>query len=107
MEMEEDNYGLHFGAFYQDDLVGVISLFQQGTDYQFRKFAVSPSMQNQGVGTAILQHISDFAKSQGGTRLWCNARSTATNFYYKHGFQENGETFTRKGINYLILEKDL
>lgn len=107
MEMEEDNYGLHFGVFYQDQLIGVISLFQNGTDYQFRKFAVTPTLQSQGIGTAMLQYISQFVQSQGGKRLWCNARSTATNFYFKHGFQETGETFTRKGIDYKILEKNI
>ena len=40
MWMDEDDDGYHFGAFTENQLVGVVSLFSKGMDYQFRKFAV-------------------------------------------------------------------
>lgn len=48
MEMEEDNHGLHFAAFQDSNVVGVISLFTKGDDYQFRKFAVDGAVQGKG-----------------------------------------------------------
>lgn len=107
MEMDEDEHGMHFGAFSDNKLVAVVSLFRQGTDFQFRKFAVQRDYQGKGVGRELLAYITDFAKAEGGTRIWCNARDTAVNFYSKYGFTSTGELFTRKGINYEIVEKKL
>ncbi|NCD70648.1 GNAT family N-acetyltransferase [Mucilaginibacter agri] len=105
MEMDEDQHGWHFGGFLDNKLVAVVSLFKDGTDFQFRKLAVQADKQGQGLGGQLLQYITEFAQSEGGTRLWCNARSTATQFYVKAGFTSTGEVFERKGINFEIFEK--
>jgi len=107
MEMEEDNNGLHFAAFKDNAIVSVVSLFAKGDDYQFRKFAVDDSLQNMGIGRQMLEHITQFAKTNGAKRLWCNARISAIGFYLKAGFEHTGQLFTRHGFDYEILEKDL
>lgn len=105
MEMEEDNYGYHFGAFQDNDLVGVVSLFQDGTEFQFRKFAVIEKVQGTGVGKALLNYITDFAVSEGAQRIWCNARVSAIGFYLRFGFEQTGKLFSKGGIDYEIMEK--
>lgn len=105
MEMEEDNLGLHFGAFYDNQLVSVVSLFQKGNDFQFRKFAVAPQLQHKGIGNKLLQYITDFTVAQGGKRLWCNARLSALGFYNKAGFTSTGIIFSKNGFDCEILEK--
>lgn len=105
MHMDEDDNGLHFGAFYDNQLVSVVSLFQHLNNFQFRKFAVAPQMQGKRVGHTLLQYITDFARQQGGTRIWCNARLTAVGFYSKAGFTSTGETFSKNGFDYEIMEK--
>ncbi|AYL98936.1 GNAT family N-acetyltransferase [Mucilaginibacter celer] len=107
MEMDEDNYGYHFAAFKDNDIIAVVSLFKKEDDWQFRKFAVDSGLQNMGIGKAMLQHITDFAITGGGTRLWCNARDTAIGFYLKYGFTHTGQLFSKNGFNYEILEKRL
>lgn len=107
MEMEEDNNGLHFAAFKDNDIVSVVTLFAKGDDYQFRKFAVDDSLQNMGIGRQMLEHITQFAKTNGAKRLWCNARVSAIGFYLKAGFEHTGQLFSRHGFDYEILEKDL
>ncbi|MCJ8211710.1 GNAT family N-acetyltransferase [Mucilaginibacter sp. RS28] len=107
MEMEEDSHGMHFGAFRDNQLVAVVSLFRQGQDFQFRKFAVRADMQGQKIGEALLTYVTDYARAEGGTRIWCNARDTAFGFYRKYGFTATGNIFIRKGINYQIMEKKL
>src|ERR1700753_120651 len=74
MEMDIDRNGYHFGAFVYNKLAGGIFLFQDGTTFQFRKLAVDPSFQRQGVGTALLHYITGFITDNGGTSIWCNAR---------------------------------
>ena len=77
MAMEEDNSGYHFAAFKDNYIVAVISLFAHGDEYQFRKFAVEENLQNMGIGGQMLAYITDFAKTNGAKKLWCNARVSA------------------------------
>ncbi|WP_295653581.1 GNAT family N-acetyltransferase [uncultured Mucilaginibacter sp.] len=107
MEMDEDNHGYHFGAFIDNQLIGVVSLFQQQDVWQFRKFAIDPAHQGKGIGRLLLQYISQFVQNEGGSRLWCNARLSAIEFYLKSGFIETGEYFSKNGFDYQILETSL
>ncbi len=105
MELSEDRDAMHFGAFTDNKLAGVISLFQTGEDFQFRKLAVDPSMQQKGIGSGLLNYVIAHAAANDGKRIWCNARSSATGFYLKNGFKQTGEAFSRNGIEYEIMEK--
>jgi len=107
MEMPEDVDGIHFGAFRDNRLAGVVSLFQEGTEFQFRKLAVAADMQHEGIGGSLVAYVIAYAEENGGTRIWCNARLEATGFYLKQGFMQTGNLFTRKGIDYEIVEKML
>ncbi|MBD1392384.1 GNAT family N-acetyltransferase [Mucilaginibacter glaciei] len=107
MAMDEDNHGYHFAAFKDNYIVAVVSVFQNGTDWQFRKFAVSDKVQGQGIGRQLLDYITGFVELEQGTHLWCNARLSATGFYAKFGFKEAGEMFRKNGVDYIIMEKDL
>ncbi|MFI5163041.1 MAG: GNAT family N-acetyltransferase [Sphingobacteriales bacterium] len=107
MEMDEDLNGIHFGAFTDNKLVGVVSLFPKGDDFQFRKFAVDAGYQSKGIGNMMLTYITDFAQTDGGKRIWCNARLSAIGFYLKSGFRQTGQLFSKNGFDYEILEKAL
>lgn len=107
MEMEEDSNGIHFGAFKDDKLAGVVSLFQKGDDFQFRKLAIEPSVQKTGIGNSLLSYITVYAQENGGTRIWCNARLSAIGFYLKAGFMQTGKLFSKNGFDYEILEKEI
>ncbi len=103
MGLDEDEQGYHFAAFSNSQIIAVVSLFQQGSAYQFRKFAVAPAHQHQGIGTAMLEVITRFARLGGGTRLWCKARLTAIEFYQKKGFITEGEEFIKNKIQYIVM----
>jgi len=105
MEMAEDTEGIHFGAFKDNKLAGVISLFQQDTSFQFRKLAVDPEFQHIGVGSNLLQQVTNHAKENGGTLIWCNARVSAIGFYVKAGYSNTGKIFSKNGFDYEIMEK--
>lgn len=107
MEMEEDNHGYHFGAFMDNALVAVVSLFQNGSNWQFRKFAVSETVQHRGIGRQLLNYITGFVEQENGTHLWCNARLSATGFYEKFGFKPSGEVFHKNSVDYIVMQKDL
>lgn len=107
MEMDEDSDGVHFGAFKNDKPAGVVSLFQKGNDFQFRKLAVEPSVQKTGIGNSLLNYITEYARENKATRIWCNARDSAIGFYIKAGFIQTGKLFSKNGYDYEIMEKDL
>lgn len=107
MEMDEDNHGYHFGAFMDNQLVGVVSLFQNGDNFQFRKLAVDETAQGKGIGKAMLNHLIDFVTTGNAKRLWCNARVSAIGFYLKFGFVHTGQLFSKNGFDYEILEMKL
>jgi ribosomal protein S18 acetylase RimI-like enzyme len=107
MELDEDQEGIHFGAFTDNKLVGIISLFQTDKSFQFRKLAVSSEYQKMGVGNALLQRVEEFTESEGGTLIWCNARVSAIGFYIKAGYTHTGKLFSKNGFDYEILEKEI
>lgn len=107
VKLDNDFDGIHFGIYVDHDLAGVISLFITGDVGQFRKFAVSPTLQQNGLGTQLLHYVIDFCKVQKLTKLWCNARVDAKEFYAKFGFHETETTYTKTGIDFVIMELEI
>lgn len=107
MELDQDNKGIHFGAFTDNALAGIISLFENDKSFQFRKLAVSPQYQKMGIGSALLNRVEEFAESEGGVVIWCNARVSAIRFYTKAGYAQTGKLFSKNGFDYEILEKEI
>lgn len=107
VKIEEDNTGLHFGAFHNDQLVGVISLFVQGEAARFRKFAVDPSFQRQGIGAELLTRVMQEAQQRSARTIACDARLEATGLYYKFGMTQAGAEFYKGPIAYVRMQKVL
>lgn len=55
-------------------------------------FFVLPEEQGRGIGSALLQQLQAYARSQGFTELKLDASLTGAPFYARHGFQPTGET---------------
>ncbi|OWK70085.1 GNAT family N-acetyltransferase [Pedobacter sp. AJM] len=106
VKLPDDFDGIHFGLYLDHQLTGVVSLFNEGDVYQFRKLAILSNAQKAGLGTQLMQHILDFCKIQKASKLWCNARVNAKEFYYKFGFHETPKTFFKDGYDFVIMEKE-
>jgi len=104
VKLKDDFDGIHFGLYADHKLTGVASLFDEGDIYQFRKLAVLPSAQKLGYGSALMAYMIDFCKIQKATKLWCNARVQAKEFYFKFGFHETDKIFSKDGNDYVIME---
>jgi GNAT superfamily N-acetyltransferase len=107
VKLENDFEGIHFGLYLSHELSGVVSLFSDGNVGQFRKLAILPTVQNQGLGTQLMLYMIDFCKVQKLTKLWCNARTNAQEFYVKLGFKPTDETFSAAGYDFVKMELDL
>lgn len=90
----------HAGVYEDDRLVAAASIFhepppgeQDPGAWRLRGVAVDPAAQRRGYGRSVVLACLDHVASQGGTRLWCNARAGALDFYLSLGFRSLGERF--------------
>lgn len=104
VKLENDHEGIHFGLYYNQKLTGIVSLFNEGPIYQFRKLAVLNEAQKLGLGKKLMEFTIDYCKTKKAKKLWCNARANAKEFYKRLGFRETNETFFKDGYDFIIME---
>ena len=89
----------HFGAFVSGELVGVASIYENAMlgetarAMQLRGMAVSPDVQKQGVGRALIAACVEEIQNRDVKIFWCNARTGALGFYENLGFVRRGDEF--------------
>lgn len=102
---------LHLGAFKGDELVGVMSIYQEpppnSSDegaWRLRGVATAPEVRGEGYGGALLEAAIVYVAEQGATLLWCNARANVLGYYEHYGFEWHGEQFDSPtlGLHYFI-----
>ncbi|SFG95129.1 GNAT family N-acetyltransferase [Pedobacter insulae] len=104
VKLEHDFDGIHFGIYVDYELTGVVSLFMEDGIGQFRKLAILPEAQHQGLGSQLMTYLIDFCKVQKLTKLWCNARVNSTEFYTKFGFHQTNQTYSAAGFDFVRME---
>jgi phosphoribosylformimino-5-aminoimidazole carboxamide ribotide isomerase len=107
VKLENDDKGIHLGLYLANTLIAVISVFEEGDEVQFRKFATEMAMQGKGYGTKLLQHVMNWAISNDKKSIWCNARIAATELYRKFGMQPVGASWMKYGIEFIKMKKQL
>jgi len=105
VKLPEDDKGLHYGLYVDDQLTSIISLFINGKEAQFRKFATLESHQGKGYGSILLNEIMQIAATESLTKIWCNARQSKTNYYTKFGMKVTNKTYVKGGIDFVIMER--
>lgn len=104
--LPNDEEGLHFGLYEKEMLISVISLFIDGQEGQFRKFATDDYFQGRGNGTKLLNHLIEEAKKLNLKSLKCNARMTAIEFYQRFGMKVASDIIRKNGKDYVMMELD-
>jgi len=99
-EVERDDTAIHYGAFVNQKLVCVASVYLTAHKARLRKFATLPQYQGQGIGTKIIKHLMHDLKQQDVRYFWCDARTSAHTFYHKFGLVIEGEAFTKSNVTY-------
>lgn len=82
-----------FVAYLGDTIAGVcVAKPVAGNALELMNIAVSPSCQQQGTGSQLLQHLVETAKESGATRLEVGTGTFGypLTFYQKHGFRITG-----------------
>lgn len=105
IKLPNDEKGKHFGLSVDENLISIISIFENENKIQFRKFATLNECQGGGYGTKLLNYIIDLTQKQKFDKIWCNARVDKANFYLKFGLKKTDMCFKKGGIEYVIMEK--
>ncbi len=93
-----------YGCFVDDELVSVGTIMEADYplapavgDWRIRGMATADGYRSRGCGQSILEALLRHAKTAGGRRVWCNARSDAVAFYERAGFVRRGDVFLTAG----------
>lgn len=100
IKIAEDKNALHIGAFVDGKLVGIVSLFRDNENFQFRKLAVLAEHRGCGIGQKLINECIIKAREQQVKILWCDARHSALDFYKKLDFTIDPETFIKNDKEY-------
>jgi N-acetylglutamate synthase-like GNAT family acetyltransferase len=88
---------IHLAAELDGKIVGCCTLIQRPFEsepaWQLRGMAVDGRIQRTGVGGALLSEVDRLIRPANPSRLWCNARVPASDFYRRHGWIEVGTVF--------------
>lgn len=104
----------HVAAFCEDEIVGIGSFYPEahnelksGFSWRLRGMATSEDVRGRGVGRQLLESGLELCGRKGGEILWCNARTSAVDFYRKLNFEIQGEVFNIENIgpHYLMYKQ--
>ena len=105
--VEGDPDGLHFGAFIDEVLVCVASVYLTSNQARLRKFATDIGYQKLGIGSKMLDFIIHSLKRRELEYFWCDARESALGFYQRFGMQIYSERFYKADIAYFKVKVSL
>jgi predicted GNAT family N-acyltransferase len=106
-QVDGDETAMHYGVFMEESLVCVASIYIEGSSARLRKFATLPDYQGQGIGTSLIASIMKELTGLGIRHFWCDARTTAFEFYWRLGLDKQGEAFLKSGISYYKMSVEL
>ncbi len=115
--MPDDDHPLsrHVGVYVDGELVSVGSVLPQvppwapdrAPGWRIRGMATREGHRGLGLGNTVLSDLIDYARSMGGTVIWCHARIGARRFYARAGFVPRGEVFVAEGVEHIIMWRPL
>jgi ribosomal protein S18 acetylase RimI-like enzyme len=105
--VDGDIDGLHFGAYINDELVCVASIYFMSNKARLRKFATDVRYQNLGIGTKMINFILQSLQNTPAQLFWCDARESAVAFYQRFGMKKCSEIFYKADVAYFKMEADL
>ena len=103
-EYDQDLFALYDSS---DRLVGCL-VFKEIDPYttKMRQVAISPLLQNQGIGQILVKKAEEWCKFKGYKKIVLSARESAVNFYLKMDYNLEGDLFEEVGIPHRHMFKE-
>ena len=100
---DDGDGAFHLGGFLCDRLIVIASvmkereerfqIFTSKNQFRLRGVATAINVRGNGCGSAVLNACVERCWAEGGETLWCNARTSAAEFYQKKGFSTLPQEF--------------
>lgn len=103
-----DATAIHGIAMNKNDIVGTGRLIiEEDGNALVGRMAVDQTMRRKGIGAKLLIFLEEEAKSHGAELVTLHAQTYVKSFYAKHGYREEGETFSEAGIEHILMTKTI
>lgn len=108
VELKKDKEDIHFGLFDEERILASLTLTIGDKErMKMRQVAVDNAFQGKGFGKELSKAAEKYAKENGFTIMFCNARKVAVVFYEKMGYKIVSDEFTEVNIPHYTMEKSL
>lgn len=67
------------------------------------RIAVDKPWRGKGVGTRLVEFLSDIARDRGFSAIYLHSQVQAADFYTRLGFEIRGDTFMEAGIEHVLM----
>ncbi len=94
----------HLGFYVEKKIATVASFFPNNykdyvqPGYQLRGMATDHPFLGKGYGKQLIEFAVNYIRNTNAAYIWCNARSSAVEFYQKLGFELVSEEFEIAGV---------
>ncbi len=108
---KEDKY--YVGFFDGNGLIAVMDLIDAYPDEStafIGFFMTNLSIQNQGIGTQIVQELGQYLKNQGYKHIrlgWVKGNYQSESFWHKNCFSETGVSYETNGYTVIVAQRNL
>lgn len=89
------------------ELIATAVLVPKGQNCKMQRVVVKEDLTNNGIGSRMMIFCEDVAKKNGFKKLYCHTRATAVEFYFKNGYEAQGDYFEEDFIPHLKMNKVL
>jgi len=107
-ELERDEFdadAMHLVALRGDEVVGTLRIVKSGQHAKIGRMAVRAPARKSGVGSRLMQTAETIARQLGGLDIVLHAQLTASGFYHKLGYRDEGDPFDEAGIAHIAMRK--
>ncbi len=104
---EFDNVAVHLVALRGGAVIGTLRIVVSGGSAKIGRMAVLAAERKTGIGTRLMQHAIEIARSMGVSDITLHAQLTAKTFYARLGYREEGEEFEEAGIQHVAMRRTL
>lgn len=88
----------------EGDAIGTARMLPDG---HVGRIAVHKEWRGRGVGTRLVEFLTDVARDRGFPEIHLHSQAQAAGFYARLGFEARGETFMEAGIEHVLMVRIL
>ena len=99
-----DHECVHVLAHTEGKTIGTARMLPDG---HVGRIAVHEAWRGRGVGTRLVEYLTEVARDQGFSEIHLHSQAHATAFYSRLGFETRGEPFIEAGIEHVLMVRNL